>query len=200
MPSTPRWFAVACGLLALNLSLIVASSVWRHASADEPQTKSDSHKDTSEPGTSSEADTVVAPTDAPDASSSSAASPLNALPIPNDLPSVPPPADPQALANDPVFLELRKVLAEGNQGFATDPPAMNALPETIRSETPATHDAIKALERQLKTAELLCVAARRIAQDASQLAADGDLQSARNLMQTANQLREISTGVLVGDR
>jgi hypothetical protein len=205
MSSVPRWFLIASSLLALNLVLVFTSAVWRHAGADEPPFQSTTTKHASDAaegqqGEASELSAQAAADPLPAAPQDSenpltdATGPLDALPIPDQLPRSAMPTDPQSLASDPVFSELRRLFSE--QSSASDnEPTLDPPLQFSPAKMPANQDGM-ALAERLKTVELLCTAARRIATEAAEMTQAGEAQSAQAMLQMAQQLRDMSAQLL----
>ncbi len=208
MSSVPRWFLIASSLLALNLVLVFTSAVWRHAVADEPQSQSTTTKHASDaaegqPDAASElstqaaADTITAAQDSSNPLTD-ATEPLDALPIPDQLPRSAMPTDPQSLASDPVFSELRRLFSEQSSASVNEP-TLDASLQFSPAKMPAHQDCI-ALAERLKTVELICKAARRIATEAAEMTQAGEAQSAQAMLQMAQQLRDMSAQLLTSSR
>lgn len=211
--STPKWFQIACGLLLLNVAIVVSSITWRLAVADEPAESATEGRSTSGvPSDDAPATVEDDPANLPPSSESNLpltdnpfpgvdstiAEPLDDrlsldnLPLPDELPAVPSLGDPSALEKDPVFQELRNLFSDA--GEPTNDQSQ-LFEDNLQSD--ATDDYFKILDSRLESAVRLCNSARAIAAEAESLSRRGDNQGAEQLLRLATQLRDIAAQLLV---
>lgn len=196
----PRWFLVSMCLLLLNLGWVVATVVNRRVYADGPQVSSldNTEQPPAEVQAAAGDDLSVSVASkkppAEDPHQPASDDPLSQLVVPEELPAVPSLTDPEALKNDPVFQEFRKLFAdqeEKDDRWLSSGLDMGRLPAKPNGAY------FSALDRRLATVENLCTAARQIAAEAADFASDGNSERSQELLQMATQLRDMAANLLV---
>ena len=169
----PNWFIVGCGLLVLNVALVLGGIVSRHAFAESP--------DDSKSTTVTDNDTSAAPpatTNMPQFPSLESTAPAAASVLKlDDFKEV----FSASLSDD----ELTAPLAE----LAKEPQI--AVPEQL------SHSFFDSMKLRLKTTEHLNQSALGLVEEAAMLFQRGDIKSAQELLRTATTLREMTAKLLV---
>ncbi len=172
----PRWFPIAASLLLLNLAAVLSSGLWRHLSADEPQS-------------STVADSATQP-----AATVSPTNPVDSIPVPDGLPEIPSLATPAELQDDPGFQEFSRLFSKVEESWE------GAIPTAASARVQAqSAEYCTALDLRLRTVQRLCGAARNIAADASRMASQGRQAESEPLLKMAIQLRDMAAKLLVSE-
>ncbi len=180
----PMWFIIGCGLLVLNIVLVLGGSLSRHARAEPP--------------------TIQQPNDqesAPDSNSQNAGS----LPpvFPNDpiisLPSVPSLENSVPVSPNIVSLEEVKN-AVGELRSQSDILApLDAMMKDSSEPVPEqlSHSFFESMKLRLKTVNYLNRSAIGLVEEAAILYQRGEVAEAQKLLVIATQLRESTARLLV---
>lgn len=192
-----RLFVIGGSLLLLNAAAVLTTGLWRYVAADEPQAAVQSS--TAQSTVAPLDDSAGAPVDdsagtAVERPSDPAASinPLDRIPVPDSLPSIPSLADHESLKNDPGFQEFSRLFSKVEESWETDYPA------SIRPKSKVQSAAyFEALDKRLHSAEQLCAVARCIAAEAALQALNGHPKQSEELLQMATQLRDVAAKLLV---
>lgn len=189
----PRWFWFAGGLLAVNALLVTTTSVRKHVWA-QTNTSGLPEVSNEKQATDDDLPSQGSPTsvaEAPVLSDSTSTTSLPPLPSGSDesLPEIPSLRDAESLANDPVFSEIKKM-------FSSEEVLEDSAPPTISGPVTSA-DYYHRLDQRLNTASKLCQSARNLAAEAATLSDYGDKSGAHELLNMANQLREMAATLLV---
>ncbi len=188
----PSWFVIGCGLLALNLILVLGGTVSRYASAEAP----DDHQKLSEPPSQFDAPGAL---DAAELASSEAVSPTLAVPPSDALPTVP------SLENLSPAMPGLVGIAEIESAVGELPPAndllapldamMKAVPAPVSEQL--SHSFFESLKLRLRTSEHLNKSTIGLVDEAAILYQRGEIAEAQKLLGLATQLREMTAQLLV---
>lgn len=193
----PNWFVIGCGLLALNLTLVLGSTLSRHASADPP----DEGQSQGEPSIPLESTIkpVLSPQveNQPDAIQeiSDALPPtLSGLPA-EGLPSFPSLENSVSTPNVVSLEDVEKAVGELRSsadllGSALDEPDSEQLSDKL----------FQTLKLRLKTVDHLNQSAIGLVDEAAMLYQSGEIAETKKLLDFARQLREMSAKLVVSLR
>ena len=198
-----RLFLIGGSLLLLNAAAVLTTGVWRYVAADEPQAAAQPTTTTPRSTAELQVDSSSAPVANGEASlagspaetaSEAAAStnPLDRIPIPESLPSIPSLADHESLKDDPSFQEFSRLFSKVEESWETDYPSSVRPPAKVQSAA-----YFEALDKRLYSAEQLCTVARSIAAEAARQALNGRTKQSEDLLQMATQLRDMAAKLLV---
>ncbi len=207
--TAPRLFLIGGSLLLLNAAAVLTTGVWRHVVAAEPPTtvKSTTATDLStvEPADGSagaatgdsvrdaSGDSAERKVDGPSEAPASS-NPLDRIPIPDSLPSVPSLADHESLKDDPGFQEFSRLFSKVEESWELDYPASVKPQSKVQSAA-----YYESLDKRLHSAEQLCAVARCIAAEAGRQALSGRSKQSEELLQMATQLRDMAAKLLVAE-
>ena len=187
----PSWFVIGCGLLALNLILVLGGTVSRYASAEAP----DDHQKLSEPPSQRDAPGALDTAEL----ASSEVSPTLAVPPSDALPTVP------SLENLSPAMPGVVGIAEIESALGELPPAtdvlapldamMKAVPAPVSEQL--SHSFFESLKLRLRTSEHLNKSAIGLVDEAAILYQRGEIAEAQKLLGLATQLREMTARLLV---
>ncbi len=188
----PNWFLVGCGLLVLNILLVLGGVVSRHASAVSPDDSVNIKQDlsTSPPSNEGSADKTDSISDG-DVKPSLAAD--ESLP---KVPSLDTQSQAPGLLTLDDFKEFYGKTPSGND-------LQGPLDDAMRDELPAvsseqlSHNFFDSVRLRLKSTEKLNQAALGLVEEAAILFQRGDVKSAKELLRTATLLREMTAKLLV---
>lgn len=205
--NAPRLFMIGGSLLLLNAAAVLTTGLWRHVLADEPQAAAQSATDAaestdlqnpaSEPASGPPRGTLRKPIGEPvDAANQAPVGdhPLDHIPVPDSLPTIPSLADPDSLKDDPGFQEFSRLFSKVEESWEIDYPA------SVKPRTEVQSAAyFESLDKRLQSAEQLCVVARSIAAEAAEQALSGHTKQSEELLQMATQLRDMAAKLLVAE-
>ena len=188
----PSWFVIGCGLLALNLILVLGGTVSRYASAEAP----DDRQKLSEPPSQLDAPGAQ---DAAEFASSEVASPTLAIAPSDALPTVPSlenlsPAMPGVVS----IAEIESAIGElppANDLLAPLDAMMKAVPAPVSEQL--SHSFFESLKLRLRTSEHLNKSTIGLVDEAAILYQRGEIAEAQKLLGLATQLREMTARLLV---
>jgi hypothetical protein len=181
----PTWFVFGCGLLVLNLILVLGGSLSRHASAEPPD---DTLTLTDQPATSE-------PPGQPDANSLPLTlnEPINALPTVPSLEGVGP-----SMPNIVSLDEIKSAVGE-----MRPPTDLLAPLDAIMKDSPSlvseqlSHSFFESMKLRLKTIKHLNQSTIGLVDEAAILYQRGEIVEAQKLLGLATQLRETTARLLV---
>ena len=185
----PSWFVIGCGLLALNLIVVLGGTLSRHASAEPPDAGQTQSEPPLGPNLSSEADGGQ-----PDVGSL-------APPLPSEPASAPLFPSLQDVAPPPSVVSLEEVRdAVGELRSSTDLLApLDAMLKDSPGPVPEqlSHSFFESMKQRLKTVEHLNQSAIGLVDEAAILYQRGEIAEAQKLLGLATQLREMTAKILV---
>ena len=200
----PNWFVVGCGLLALNLILVLGGTVSRHASAKAPLpqtaelTTDNPLKISDQEPPAAVASEVTAERATEDGGNVLApANDLAPLNI-HKMPSVPSidgaPTGPSVLKID----DFKQVFNSSSGTKDLLAPLDEMLKETPdRIPEQLSHSFFEGMKLRLQTAEHLNQSSLGLVEEAAILYQRGDVEKAQELLGMATQLREMTAKLLV---
>ena len=187
----PSWFVIGCGLLALNLILVLGGTVSRYATAESP----DDRRELVEPPPKLDTPgTLDGLAPAPELNIPALASePRDALPtvpsLENNSSPMPGVVSIQEITNAVGELRL------SNDLLAPLDAIMNDVPTPVSEQL--SHSFFESMKLRLKTTEHLNQSAIGLVDEAAILYQRGEIAEAKKLLGLATQLREITARLLV---
>lgn len=205
--NVPRLFVIGGSLLLLNAAVVLTTGMWRYVAADELQpavhTSTATAQSATEPiqdsagappasAASSSTDAAVQATGQAPVSPAASSNPLDRIPIPDSLPSIPSLGDHESLKDDPSFQEFSRLFSKVEESWEKDYPASVRPSAKVQSAA-----YFETLDQRLHSTEQLCTVARSIAAEAARQARSGRTKQSEELLQMATQLRDMAAKLLV---
>ncbi len=187
----PNWFLVGCGLLVLNIVLVLGGVVSRHASAVPPDETAKSQQDFLRSPPLNDVSTENATPSSPGDVSLT-------VPAEESLPKVPS-LDTQSQASSVLtlddFKEFYGTTPSNNELLAPLDAMRDELPAVISDQL--SHNFFDSVRLRLQSTERLNQAALGLVEEAAILFQRGEVKSAKELLRTATLLREMTAKMLV---
>ncbi len=182
----PSWFVIGCGLLALNLILVIGGTLSRHASAEPPD----------------DGQTVREPQPATDVAGQPDTGSLQPT-LPSE-PTLELPTVPSLESNSPLPPSVVSLDEVRNAVGELRPPTDLLAPlDAMMDSTPSpvseqlSHSFFESMKLRLKTVEHLNKSTIGLVEEAAILYQRGEIVEARKLLGLATQLRETTAELLV---
>jgi hypothetical protein len=182
----PSWFVIGCGLLVLNLILVIGGTLSRHASAEPPDEAQAQSRE--EPRAELEESRLDPAANLPDLTSE-----------PVELPAVP------SLENNSSSVPNVVSLDEIKNAVGEMPPAADLLAPLdamikgsfLPVSEQLSHSYFESMKLRLKTVEHLNQSTIGLVDEAAILYQRGEIAEAQKLLGIATQLRETTARLLV---